>query len=198
MMPGWPGTGQGFGQRFGMMGGYGMMGSLYGGSVGGGLSGTGGTVSPAATLGMGNAIPRGASVDRAHNRVLFSVRNVQLDVVASPPGQKDETFRIAGLVDPTVVVPEGAVVHVTFVNADPDTVHDFVVTPAAPSAYGVMMSAPVAFPGALTPVLGPSSGHAVQRVDASFVATRSGTYKYLCTVPGHAEEGMYGSLVVQG
>ena len=31
----------------------------------------------------------------------------------------------------------------------------------------------------------------------SFTATNAGTYEYLCPVPGHAEEGMAGSFVVE-
>ncbi|MCL8208890.1 MAG: hypothetical protein K6V97_12605 [Actinomycetia bacterium] len=192
MMPGLPDTGHGVGYGSSMMGGF------YGGVPGSNVNGTGRTVTAAATARMGNAIPAGASVDQARNRILFTVRKVQLDVVGSPMGQKDETFRIAGLVNPTIVVPKGATIHVTFVNADPDMSHNFVVTPAMPPfAYGAMMQAALAFPGALTPVLGPSSGNAMQVVDASFIATSSGRYTYLCTVPGHAEHGMYGSLVVQ-
>ena len=30
-----------------------------------------------------------------------------------------------------------------------------------------------------------------------FIAVRAGTYYYLCQVPGHAQMGMYGELVVR-
>lgn len=36
-----------------------------------------------------------------------------------------------------------------------------------------------------------------QSADVKFTPTKAGTYKVLCTVPGHAEAGMTGELVVQ-
>ena len=195
MMSGIFGNGRGSGYGYGVMGGYG-----YGGMMGGfGGSRIGSTVSASTVTRMGNAVPSGASVDRAQNRVVFSGRDVQLDVVGSPMGQKDETFRIAGLVNPTIVVPKGADVHVLFVNADDNMAHNFVITPARPPfAYVAMMQAPLAFSGAETPILGSQSGNFAESSNTSFVANSPGQYTYLCIVPGHAERGMYGSFIVQG
>lgn len=195
MMSGIFGNGRSSGYGYGMMGGYG-----YGGMMGGyGGSGTGSTVSAATVARMGNAIPQGASVDRAQKRIAFSGQDVQLDVVGSPMGQKDQTFRIGGLVNPTIVVPRGATVHISFVNADTNMPHNFVVTPARPPfAYMTMMQAPLAFPGATTPILGSQVGSSAEKIDTSFVANTPGQYTYLCTVPGHAEQGMYGSFIVEG
>ena len=181
---GYSGYGYGYGY-VGMMGGYG--------------SGAGITVPTATVVRMGNAIPSGASIDRASNRIVFTGHDIQLNVVGSPMGQKDETFRIAGLVNPTIVVPKGADVHVHFVNADDNMAHNFVVTPAGPPfAYMTMMQAPPAFSGAATPILGAPSGNSAESADTSFVANAPGQYTYLCVVPGHAERGMYGSFVVEG
>ena len=194
MMSGLFGNGHSSGYGYGMMGGYG-----YGGMMGGYASGTGSTVSTATAAHMGNAIPSGASVDRAQNRIVFTGHDVQLNVVGSPMGQKDETFRIAGMVNPVIVVPKGAVVHVAFVNADDNMTHNFLVTSASPPfSYVAMMQAPPAFAGAATPFLGSSSGKSIEQAVTSFVANTQGQYTYLCTVPGHAEKGMYGSFVVQG
>ena len=177
-----------------MMGGYG-----YGGTIGGYGSGTGSTVSTATVARMGNAVPSGVSIDRTRDRIVFTGRNVQLNVVGSPMGQKDQTFRIGGLVNPTIVVPKGAEVRISFVNADTKMPHNFVVTPAGPPfAYMTMMQAPPAFSGAATPILGAPSGNSAESADTSFVANAPGQYTYLCVVPGHAERGMYGSFVVEG
>ncbi|MDA8344440.1 MAG: plastocyanin/azurin family copper-binding protein [Thermaerobacter sp.] len=192
MMSGFFSGGSGFG--YGTMrdqGDGGMMGSYAG-------LGVRRAVSTASAIAMGDAMPQGASIDRARNRIVFQGRDVQLDVGGSPTGQKDETYRIAGLVNPTIVVPTGADVHVAFVNADTDMPHNFVLTPAGPPfTYVPMMQAPIAFPGASTPFLSPGSKHSLLGIDISFVARAPGNYTYLCTVPGHAERGMYGSFVVQ-
>lgn len=171
---------------------YGMMRGFAAGGVG-----TGG-VSAVAVTRLGNDVPSGASVDRSRNRIVFSSPSVQLDVIGSPTGQKDETFRIAGLVNPTVVVPAGAVVHVLFLNADPDMMHNFVVTAAKPPFADVpMMQGAPAFAGAAMPFLSAFSGVAAQSLSTSFVASAEGAYTYLCTVPGHAADGMYGQFIVQ-
>lgn len=199
---GWPngavsglfGNGRGSGYGYGMMGGYGS-----GGMMGGYVGGAGSTVSTADAIRAGNAIPTLASVDRARNRIVFTGRDVQLNVIGSPMGQKDQTFRIAGLVNPVIVVPRGAVVHVSFVNADRNMAHNFLVTPAGPPfSYVAMMQAPPAFAGSATPFLGSPSGGSMEQAVTSFVAGTPGQYTYLCTVPGHAENGMYGSFIVQG
>lgn len=56
----------------------------------------------AAARWLGDVVPAGARVERAARRVSFVTRGVRLVVLASPsmPG---ESFRIAGLVDPTFV-----------------------------------------------------------------------------------------------
>lgn len=190
----------GGGNRSGSDYGYGGMmgGSGYGGMMGGDFGGANSTVSSDVAGKMGNAVPQAASIDRAQNRIVFTGTDVRLDVEGSPRGQKDETFRVAGMVNPTIVVPKGADVHVDFVNADPDMQHNFVVTPAAPPfAYMTMMQIPLAFPGAATSVLDAPSGNEMNAMGVSFTASVNGTYTYLCTVPGHAENGMHGTFIVE-
>lgn len=193
------GRGNGAHGAYGMMAGYG---GWAGGPAGYGLMGAYGatsaqTVAIGRVTALGNLRPTGATVDAAQNRVVFKGTDVRLDVVASPKGQKDETFRIAGLVNPTVVVPTGATVHVTFVNADADMHHDMVVTPArAPFAYMAMMEAPLAFPASATPMLGPATASAAEEVHSIFVAATEGRYTYVCLWPGHAQNGMYGQFMV--
>ena len=104
------------------------------------------SVSEAASL--GNHVPAGATVDRFTNTVTFTGSNIHLDVVASPPGGPDETFRAAGMVNPTIVVAQGAQLTLTIVNADSDTAHGLVVgTKGAADTYMPMMTARPAFSG---------------------------------------------------
>jgi hypothetical protein len=63
-------------------------------------------------------------VDRAANRISFSGTAVHLTVLASPPGGRDETFRVAGLTNPAIAVTAGARVSIEVINADPDTARD--------------------------------------------------------------------------
>lgn len=175
---------------------YGMMRGLLG--IEPGYSTAIYALSASTARGLGDAVPAGASVDHASNRISFSTSAVRLIVVGSPSGQPDETYRIAGMVNPTIEVPKGTTVHLTFINADPDMPHNLLVTRAAPPfGYGVMMQSPVAFPGAATSVLPPAAATSWPAVETSFVANATGTFTYLCTVPGHAEQGMYGRLVVK-
>ena len=106
---------------------------------------------------LGSQVPAGASVDRAANRVTFTATSVSFTVVASPAGGPDETFRIAGLVNPTVVVHHGAHVSIQLVNADPDSAHGLVITAStAGSSWMPMMNASPAFAGAALWFLGNS------------------------------------------
>jgi len=66
-----------------------------------------------------------------------NIPRLALTAVASPVGGPDETFRIAGLTDPRVVVPTGARVTVQVVNADPDTAHGLVITASQPGPFVV-------------------------------------------------------------
>jgi rusticyanin len=155
-------------------------------------------VSPSAAAELGNQVPAGATIDKSANRITFSGSQLHLTVVASPPGNPDETFRAAGLVNPTIVVPKEAQVTLTLVNADPDTAHGLVVTASeSTSSYMPMMSAQAAFSGAAVWFLGNPTSAGMHEGSVTFSASAPGTYQYVCPVPGHAEKGMVGTLVVE-
>ena len=167
-----------------------VMGSLF-------ADAPGPRVPSAAAERLGNAAPAGAAVSRADNRIVFTTKVVEFTAVAGPPGGPDETFRIAGLVNPTISVPVGARVTMHVVNADPDTAHGLVITaPEVAGAYLPMMGGPPSFAGAAVWFLGEPTAAGLHETTASFTATRSGTYVYLCAVPGHARKGMLGTFVV--
>ncbi|MDA8040245.1 MAG: hypothetical protein M0Z69_14065 [Actinomycetota bacterium] len=147
---------------------------------------------------LGNEAPAGASVDRAANRIAFAGRRVHFAVLASPAGNPDETFRAAGLVDPTIVVRRGAQVSIELVNADSDTAHGLVVSAAgAASSWMPMMAGAPAFPGSALWFLGNPSPARMREGSLSFTAGRPRTYQYLCPVPGHAQKRMVGTFVVE-
>jgi len=207
-------TGQGSdaGRGYGMMGssgtlggGSGMMGSggsgMMGGAegmMGGGIGGPVITSSPAAAQVLAQQLAADADVNRQTNTVTYHTAQVALAALGSPDGQKDMTWNVDGLVNPTIVVPRGAQVTVHFFDADTGTPHGWELTSTPPPYPSmVMMDAQVAFPGAFAmPVRGATAQQWFGRT-VQFTAASAGTYYYLCPVPGHAKQGMVGKLVVQ-
>lgn len=82
---------------------------------------------------------------------------------------------VAGVINPTLSVRQGAVVRIVLVNGD-DAVHNLVIP-----ALGVE-SGPLAQAGAKTAVV--------------FRADKRGHFEYFCSTPGHKEAGMVGVFTV--
>src|SRR5580693_8476824 len=154
-------------------------------------------ISAAQAARLGRQLPAGATVSSAGHRITFSGMSVRLVVLASPTGGPDETFRIAGLVDPVVVVKAGARVSIQVVNADPGTAQGLVITAGdAGSSWMPMLTASPAFTGSAVWFLGNPTSAGMHAATLSFTASTPGTYRYLCPVPGHAQEGMTGTFTV--
>lgn len=154
-------------------------------------------VSQAAAARLGEQAPAGARIDSAANTITFASTDVRLAVVASPPGGRDETYRIAGLVNPTLIVAAGARVRIQVVNADPDTAHGMVITASRDTrSWMPMMTARPAFAGSATWFLGNPTSAGLHTATLTFTASRPGAYRYLCAVPGHARKGMAGKFIV--
>lgn len=154
-------------------------------------------VSPAEAAQLGDQVPSGAAVDQSANRVTFASRNVDFAAVASP-AMPAENFRVAGLTNPTVVVPVGAHVQIELVNADADMAHGLVVAAeGAQSSPMPMMTAAPAFSGSALWFLGAPTSAGMHAGLLTFSASAAGTYSYFCPVPGHAQDGMVGMFVVQ-
>jgi rusticyanin len=154
-------------------------------------------VSPATAAGLGAEVPAGAHLNRAARTLTFTSTSVHLAVLASPAGGPDETFRIAGLVNPTITVPAGAQVTMQVINADHDTAHGLVVTAdGASSSWMPMMTTAPAFRGSALWFLGDATTAGMHTGTITFTASSPGTYHYLCPVPGHAQKGMTGTFTV--
>ncbi len=188
-----------------------MHGRRLPGSMMGGLSGMGKfmgrfwagapgpRVSPAQAARLGNQVPAGARLDRSARVITFTSTDVRFAVEASPPGGPDETFRIAGLTNPKLVVPAGARVRIEVINADPGMAHGLVVTGGrAPRSWMPMMTARPAFAGSALWFLGNPTSAGLHAATVTFRAATPGSYWYLCAVPGHAREGMIGRFIVTG
>ncbi len=184
--PGWAAGGP-------MMGWRGDPGTVMGQALAGA---PGARVSEAEAVRLAREVPAGASVDRAARRVVFHGGLVRLAAVASAPGAGMYRFEIAGLVNPTLVVPAGARVSIDVVNADDDMAHGLVVTSPGAAGWMPMMDAWPAFPGTAVWALGESTGAGLHAATEHFTATTPGHYRYLCAVPGHAQRGMAGAFIV--
>lgn len=159
-------------------------------------AGPGPRVTAAEAQRLGTAVPAGAAVDARTNRVTFSRQDVNFAVVAGSASSAHE-FTIAGLVNPTVVVPHGATVVIQVINADPDSAHGLVVTRAVtPPSAMPMMTSESAFAGSALWFLGEETSAGMHEGTITFTADESGTYAYLDLVPLHAQAGMSGSIVV--
>ena len=86
-----------------------------------------------------------------------------------------EAGAIAGKINPDLEVSPGAVVQINLINGDGAT-HDIAVPELGAKSDSVTAK------GAATSMV--------------FRATRTGTFEYLCTLPGHKAAGMFGRLIV--
>ena len=177
-----------------MMGGTATM----GGGGGSSMMGGGDAVSAVALSSLVSRGKQGATVDTAANTVTYAGRSVTLVALASPHGKPNMTWEIDGLVNPTVTVAPGAQVTVVLVNTDWGYMHGFELT-TTPPPYPEMAMAGVADTFFLMPLpprteKDPATASYYTR-SASFTAA-TGTYHYLCPVPGHAAAGMFGTIVV--
>jgi rusticyanin len=154
-----------------------------------------GYVGASAARALDSQVPSGARADAGTDTITFASGAVSFAVVAVPPGGPDMTFRIGGLVDPTLVVPFNATVRVTFINADTDEAHGWEVTGAGPPfEFGL---GPPALAGALARPLGDPTSAGDGTESITFRADRAGRYQYACPMPGHAQMGMHGGFVVR-
>jgi len=154
-------------------------------------------VTPAQAARAGTQIPPGAHINQAARTITFTTGSVRLAAVASPAGGPDETFRIAGMVNPKITVPAGAQVSIQVINADPDTAHGLVITGGPRrSSWMPMMTSRPAFTGSALWFLGNPTTAGMHTGTLTFTAAAPGTYHYLCPVPGHAQKGMTGLFTV--
>jgi rusticyanin len=153
-------------------------------------------VSTAQAARYADQVPAGARVDRAARAITVTAGSVHLVAVASPAGGPDETFRIAGMVNPTIVVPAGTRVSIEVINADPDTAHGLVITGQGQPSWMPMMTSRPAFTGSALWFLGDSTAAGMHAGALTFTAYTPGSYRYLCPVPGHADKGMTGAFTI--
>jgi hypothetical protein len=126
------------------------------------------------------------------NVLTFSAKDIRL-VVTTGPEDDMLSYRIQGLRNPAISVPEGAILRILFVNSDVDMRHDirfgisegeFVLAPDIGASVGSQR---------LTPR---SEDEAMQAEELVIKAAGKGNYRYFCSVRGHARSGMWGTIAV--
>jgi len=121
----------------------------------------------------------------------FTENEIRLVVVTGPPDDM-LSYRIQGLRNPTLAVPNGAKLKILFVNMDDDMRHDLRFGQVA----GSFPMSPEIKDTAGTNRLTATEDGAIQTEEIVITADVPGTYRYFCSVLGHASGGMWGNIAV--
>lgn len=123
--------------------------------------------------------------------------STNLEVMTGPmDGPRMFSFEILGLYNPTIRIAAGSAVQFTVINVDTDSYHNFVLSVHGPPYYS--MNGMMQDGGAMSSIhyLPPVHSSMYAYTNFSYQFNSPGTYWYLCTYPGHAENGMYGKVIV--
>lgn len=117
-----------------------------------------------------------------------------------PSYSSGDVFVIYGLINPTLIFDSGTQyvkLTITVINLDNDMYHNFVITSMPPPyqymVYGMMESST----GYMMPYLPPTQGGSAYTYTYAVQLHGPAPLWYICTYPGHAEEGMYGKLIIK-
>ena len=187
----------------------------------------GGTLSIQDVVSQAKTAPSYARVIQENRTIVFASKDVNVTILSMggdrarnltgtqlPAYSTDNVFVIYGLINPNLVIPNGAILHLTVVNLDEDAYHDFVVSTSGPPYSNMMMNGMMASGGGplgwgmmggsgngrflyMMPILYPADYTSGWAPFYSYsVSIPSGTTLwYLCTYPGHAQSGMYGEII---
>jgi rusticyanin len=139
------------------------------------------------------------TIDNKNNSIIFNDQNIIIPVVASPTDNSMYSFGIGNLINPTIVVRKNSNINLKLVNNDDDMYHGIIITNTPPPyPYTVMMNVSLAFQySAIRPLPYEDKQNKLLATGSTeFNANEPGTYYYICQVPGHAQQGMYGKFIV--
>lgn len=157
------------------------------------VNGTMKTLAPAALSAQKTETQGRVSSDK--KTLTFGQNTIRL-IVQTGPENDMLSYRIAGLRNPTLVMPKGALLHVLFVNTDDDMLHDLRFGAARKNFPNRADALRIATVGT-SPL--PHKSEAVIHGEEMTVRIPSmpGVYAYFCTVRGHAQGGMVGKVIVK-
>ncbi len=137
-----------------------------------------------------------ATVDTKNNTITYDGKDVKIVMFAGPE-YADEKFVVGGLFNPTLKISTGTNVVLEIINQDEGMPHGVEVTETPPPYANMAMKQVNLYPGALIRPVPQAKGGKYPKDAVSFNANQPGTYYYLCQYPGHAEEGMYGKVIIE-
>ncbi len=137
-----------------------------------------------------------AKIDKVNNTITYQTKNIEI-VMYGGPEEADGKFVIKHLINPTIRIPKGANVKLTFINADEGMPHGIEITSSTPPySYMSMMNGGIYLDAFITPI--PEyNGNKMPIASTSFTANNNGDYYYICQYPGHAANGMYGKFIIE-
>lgn len=163
------------------------------------------------------AIPSYAQVMKSNDTVIFHSMNISIPVFAYPnavasgitnmsiPAYDNQSisnaFTVYGLYLPSLTIPRGATLNITFVNMDPTDHHNFVITTFPPpfAEYIMQNMATGGEMTAMTPLLPPIDNNTdtVSAFQYTVVLNLNVTHMwYMCMFPAHAQNGMWGNITL--
>lgn len=124
--------------------------------------------------------------------ISFTEKEIRL-VVTTGPEDDMLSYRIQGVRNANLVVPNGATLKILFVNSDVDMRHDV----RFGRVVGDFPIAPDIAETAGSQKLTARSEDGVLQAEEMVIKTSgNGAYKYFCSVRGHAKGGMWGNILV--
>lgn len=122
----------------------------------------------------------------------FTEKEIRL-VVLTGPEDDMLSYRIQGIRNANLVVPNGATLKILFVNSDVDMRHDV----RFGHVVGEFPIAPdIAETAGSQKLTARSEDGILQAEEMVIKASGTGAYKYFCSVRGHAKGGMWGNILV--
>ena len=127
------------------------------------------------------------------NTVIYTGKKVHVVVAAVLPGFPFPSYEIHDVKNPTLKIPAGATVDVTFINTNKGFGHSFDITKKGPPFAVMPNIKPIVAGTGFSPV--PKDGK-FGYSEFTWHPT-AGTYYYVCQIPGHAATGMFGKIIVK-
>ena len=152
--------------------------------------------------------PSYAKVISHNNTIIFSSKDpsivalammperaVNLTGLMLPSNSKGDVFVIYGLINPTLVIPKGSSVQFRIINLDDGMNHDLAISSVRPPYPYIAMMSSMQSNGMMS-FLPPTDEGLAHEYSYTLTLDQSGNLYYLCTYPSHAQEGMYGRIIM--
>src|SRR5215469_1279115 len=152
--------------------------------------------------------PSYAKVISHNNTIIFSSKDpsivalammyeraVNLTGLILPSYSKGDVFVIYGLINPTLIIPKGSSVQFRIINLDDGMNHDLAISSVRPPYPYIAMMSSMQSNGMMS-FLPPTDEGVAHEYSYTLTLDQSGNLYYLCTYPSHAQEGIYGRIIM--